>query len=422
MYKVGVIADIHGNIEALEAVLSYMEEAGCDEYLLLGDYISDGASPRETMDRLYKLMDAYPCTALRGNREEYMLSQKRVREGREIGPVWIPGSGSGSLLYTYEKLNQRDFAFFDSLPITFLYESRVEGLPRIRCCHGSPDDARHLLQIGAQDTCDELERADADYLIAAHTHIQGSFSRNGKLYMNTGSLGLAIDAPGYAHAIILSCNTGDEVKKRWEPEFLEIPYDVNKAISKMFTTGFYDMAPWFVNNNIHTLRTGIDVTPILVESAKKLKIEAEGADNWPDIAEMYYEKAAGELGMPNYAEVVVTADASEARCRAQKKLPVIGVCIDGNYSDFGGVSYVTDDIDVSDDYKRLVLARCYDFPYTIAETPRTIIRETVPEDLDEFIPIYEDEYVRQFVEPLYSYDEEKAYLEDYRKNVYSFFE
>lgn len=54
--KIGVISDIHSNIVAFKACTKYLEEQGCDEYLLLGDYISDTPYTRETLDYLYELL------------------------------------------------------------------------------------------------------------------------------------------------------------------------------------------------------------------------------------------------------------------------------------------------------------------------------------------------------------------------------
>ena len=39
--KIGIISDIHSNIVAFRACVDYLEEEGCDEYFLLGDYVSD---------------------------------------------------------------------------------------------------------------------------------------------------------------------------------------------------------------------------------------------------------------------------------------------------------------------------------------------------------------------------------------------
>ena len=73
--KVGVIADIHSNQIAFRACVDYMVNAGCEEFLLLGDFISDTAGARQTMELLYELMEQFPCHVLRGNREEYMIEQ-----------------------------------------------------------------------------------------------------------------------------------------------------------------------------------------------------------------------------------------------------------------------------------------------------------------------------------------------------------
>ena len=51
--KIGIISDIHSNIIALKACIEYMKSVPCDEYLFLGDYISDTPYTRETMDYLY---------------------------------------------------------------------------------------------------------------------------------------------------------------------------------------------------------------------------------------------------------------------------------------------------------------------------------------------------------------------------------
>ena len=39
--KIGVMSDIHSNVVAFEACAEYLENEGCDEYLFLGDYVSD---------------------------------------------------------------------------------------------------------------------------------------------------------------------------------------------------------------------------------------------------------------------------------------------------------------------------------------------------------------------------------------------
>ena len=292
--KVGVIADIHSNQTAFRACVDYMVNAGCEEFLLLGDFISDTAGARQTMELLYELMEQFPCHVLRGNREEYMIEQRKIREKEEEEKFWLANSASGNLLYTYRQLTERDLDFFESLPITFRYEK--EGYPAFTCCHGSPVNTRELLQLDSDRTKEVLEEIDTDYLLAAHTHFPGISRYQGKTYMNTGACGIAIGDPGYAHAIILESGQNE-----WKPEFLRIPYDSNQVIQDIFTSGLYDMAPWFLNNNLHILLTGTDLTPELVNLAAKLQEENDmGAKRWPHIEEKYFAQAADSLKISDY--------------------------------------------------------------------------------------------------------------------------
>ncbi len=93
--KIGILSDIHSNIIALKACVSYMRSIPRDEYLFLGDYVSDTPYTRETMDFLYDFSAKHNCLFLRENREDYMLEQKKVVErGAEDGR-WRWGSAAG---------------------------------------------------------------------------------------------------------------------------------------------------------------------------------------------------------------------------------------------------------------------------------------------------------------------------------------
>ena len=194
--KIGIISDIHSNIIALKACISYMKSVPCDEYLFLGDY---------------------------------MLEQRRViAQGVENGK-WRWNSATGNLLFTYRQLNEKDFSFFDSLPITFQYPKI--GCPSVTICHGSPVSSRERLLIEGENTKKWLKDINMDYLICAHTYLPGELECQGKHYYNCGSVGIAIGTCGYAQCMIIEdvCING---KIAWNPTFLKIPYD-NKRVNKI---------------------------------------------------------------------------------------------------------------------------------------------------------------------------------------------
>ncbi len=69
-------------------------------------------------------------------------------------------------------------------------------------------------------------------------------------------------------------------------------------------------------------------------------------------------------------------------------------------------------------YLTKVHHRFFGLPLQIMETKRTLIREFSMEDLDALFHLYEGPHITDYMEPLYPYEEEKAYEETYIKNVY----
>ena len=296
--KLGVLSDIHGNSIALSACLERLEAEGCDAYLLLGDYVSDLSRPEETLRILYDLISRRRCHILRGNREDYMTGQRRVLRGEAEGEKWLANSASGNLLFTLRRLTDRDLDFFESLPVSFRFEA--EGYPAITCCHGSPERTGELLQPDGENTGEWMARIDTDYLAAAHTHHPCTVFRDGRLYINPGSVGIAIDDPGHAQCAILHGRERNG-EKYWEPELLSLPYDVGTAAREVFESGLFDMSPWFASSNLHTLLTGTDRTAQMVGRAMELQEQETGVPAaWPRIGEKYFARAAEELEIPDY--------------------------------------------------------------------------------------------------------------------------
>jgi predicted phosphodiesterase len=123
--RIAVIADIHGNIVALEAVLGDLaRRGGADLIVNLGDCVSGPLWPRETMERLAAL--AWPT--VRGNHDRRVAADPLD----EMGP---------SDRFAHDRLApaQRDALF--ALPITLVVA------PGILAFHARPDhDERYLTE------------------------------------------------------------------------------------------------------------------------------------------------------------------------------------------------------------------------------------------------------------------------------------
>lgn len=80
------------------------------------------------------------------------------------------------------------------------------------------------------------------------------------------------------------------------------------------------------------------------------------------------------------------------------------------------------DIDeVEDEDFERIYRRCAKIPWDIANTNRTYIREFSMEDLDDLFALYEEPHMTDYMEPLFSYEEEKEYESDYIEYIYKLY-
>lgn len=277
--KLAVIGDIHSNHIALETCIAHAVDRNVDEFLFLGDYISDCPYPQRTMKVIYEMKQKYRCTFIRGNREDYMLDHKKNPQDK-----WTYSSASGNLLYTYENLTKRDLDFYESMDIQGIYER--EGYPPFRYCHGSLTKSNGLL-TPENDKLEQIMAAmDVDLVVSGHTHIQESAIYGSKKLIHPGSVGLPWYHDGKTQYMILH---GTEYG--WEEEFFQLSYDVDAVKEEFKTSGIMAKALYWSKLCIHVIETGNDYTSPCLLLAMKLCREEEGEVNWPDISEKYWEEA-----------------------------------------------------------------------------------------------------------------------------------
>ncbi|MGN0429711.1 MAG: GNAT family N-acetyltransferase [Acetatifactor sp.] len=89
---------------------------------------------------------------------------------------------------------------------------------------------------------------------------------------------------------------------------------------------------------------------------------------------------------------------------------------------FSGAKYACENLtDLTPDYLERVYRRYRGIPWDILTTPRLLLRETTPEDVDAFLSIYSDPAITRYTEALYPREEEIAYTRDYIRNMYEFY-
>lgn len=286
-YRIAVIGDIHSNYVGLEKCIEHALKQNPNEFLFLGDYISDCPYPQKTMEIIYEMDKNYRCRFIRGNREDYMLNHRKNPEER-----WTYSSASGSLLYTYENLTEQDFRFFESLDMKGYYEKA--GYPPFRYCHGSLVRSNEILEPDGENTVQLMESLDVDLLVSGHVHFQEEKNYDGKKILHPGAVGVSWYFDGKTQYMMLHGS-----KTGWEADFFRLNYDVEKIVADFETSGLNQKAPAWSKITIHTLRTGTDYNLACLRRASKLCEEAEGSVTWPDIPEKYWQQALQEFGIAN---------------------------------------------------------------------------------------------------------------------------
>lgn len=92
--------------------------------------------------------------------------------------------------------------------------------------------------------------------------------------------------------------------------------------------------------------------------------------------------------------------------------------------DFSGFAYgVEEPEQLEKEYVERVYRRLKGLPWNILETERCLIRETTPEDVEDFFRIYSDPAITRYMDGLYpDRDQEKEYVREYIEKIYKFYE
>lgn len=222
--KIGIITDIHSNIEALEAVLKEFDRIKVDKMICCGDIIGIGLNPEETVQALIKRKEN--LIAVRGNHEKYLIEglPKEIHDDkRKMGLEEIKNHE-----WNHSKLSEKAKKFIDELPIVKNIEIEDKKIYIVH--YPSDEDGKYKKHI-RKPTIVEIQNMfngiDADIFLYGHTHTAIVNNKEDKWYINIGSLGCPMNS-NIANAGILNINS-EEI----DFQCLNIKYDVEKTIEKI---------------------------------------------------------------------------------------------------------------------------------------------------------------------------------------------
>jgi predicted phosphodiesterase len=212
--RVAALYDVHGNLPALEAVLTEVEASEADAVVVGGD-IAIGPMPRATLERLLALGER--ALFLRGN------GDREIAEPPHGGDLWEERTR-----WSASQLDRGQLAWLAALSDTQTVD--VDGLGPVLFCHGSPRrDDEILTAISPEERVAAAVAGVAEpMVVCGHTHVQFDRQAAGKRLVNAGSVGMPYEAQPGAYWALLG--PGVELRRT--------DYDREAAAEAIRATGF----------------------------------------------------------------------------------------------------------------------------------------------------------------------------------------
>jgi predicted phosphodiesterase len=229
---IALISDIHGNLEALEAVLSNISGRQVEEIYCLGDVIGYGPNPRECIDRI---MDSCNLCLLGNHDQGALFDPEGFNPGAERAIFWTRSKlESGD-----PKGNERRWEFLGELP-------RMHRKNGFLFVHGS---ARNPLNeyVFPEDIYNQrkMERIFSlvdENCFQGHTHIPGIFTEDLN-FLAPEDVDFKYTLTGQKHLVNIG-SVGQPRNGDWRSsyvtlddqsiEFHRVEYDVEKTIEKIY--------------------------------------------------------------------------------------------------------------------------------------------------------------------------------------------
>jgi hypothetical protein len=222
--SVAILADIHGNIRALDAVLDDIADQDIDAVVCNGDLITGSAHSVAVVQHIRQL--GIPCT--RGNHERYLQELADPGHAKWGQANWAP------VHYVFRTLSAEQRQWLIQLPDTLWL---CDGETPLVMAHAAP--GRDAARVTAHNTEDDWLALFADLpdgvtLVGSHLHWYWRRRWRGNLFVRTPSAGLSLDGDRRAGYVILR-----REEKGWSAEQRRVKYDLADELAAFRQSDYY---------------------------------------------------------------------------------------------------------------------------------------------------------------------------------------
>jgi len=158
--RAAILSDIHGNLEALDAVLEQIDREPPEVMVCLGDFVGYGAQPNECIERLRPRLEA----AVLGNHDAAALGRLRLGS--------FNSDAASAARWTETALSPGSRAYLESLPMSLAWR----GARLVHAAPLEPESWSYVLSLA--DAEEEMAAYSEDLCFIGHSHFPGLFERD----------------------------------------------------------------------------------------------------------------------------------------------------------------------------------------------------------------------------------------------------
>lgn len=226
--RFAILGDIHGNWEALTAVLEDAGNEGVTSYICVGDVVGYNADPAKCLDRIREIN----AVTVRGNHDHYCSHDECLEDFHPLAANVID--------WTRRQLSDEQVSYLQRLRLSRM----VSGFCIVHSTLDMPDKWGYVFDCLQADAHFNYQTVSVCFY--GHTHVPVVFEKQvrvtrstystvktsvgGKYFMNVGSVGQPRDSDPRAAYVVY------DLKAR-EARLRRVPYDIEKAQAKIRKVG-----------------------------------------------------------------------------------------------------------------------------------------------------------------------------------------
>lgn len=227
--RIAILADIHGNLPALEAALERVVQLRPDRLVVAGDIVVGGPDSAACWARVRGL----GCPVLRGNHERYVFDYGTPR----AKPEWA-SERFGPVRWAHAQFDDAARTELANLPPVL----RLPEAPGVLFVHASPRNDHDLLfpYTPEAELVAKFGGGAEPLIVRGHNHYCGVRDWRGGRIVTVGACGLPLDGTAQAQCTVLEHDP--HAVGGWRIEHHAVPYDTAAALRRFRESGYLEAA------------------------------------------------------------------------------------------------------------------------------------------------------------------------------------